>query len=131
MSGKRPTFPCERCGRTFGGSHGYRLHEDRVIDRCRADQELRERGLILRAGVWVRPSPEERLRKRPLGRPDSLVQQWFGKPWRELTIEERREYRRRAKARRATTPEKTLRVGALSDLGGGSRTFGLSGGSDG
>lgn len=51
-----PTFPCEDCGRTFGGYRGYR--DAHVGGVCATKRQLRARGLIENdAGVWVRPDP--------------------------------------------------------------------------
>jgi hypothetical protein len=51
------THDCDLCGRRFGGTFGFDRHLDRRKDRCRADRELRARGLRRREdGVWVQTS---------------------------------------------------------------------------
>lgn len=83
---------CQDCRRKFGGSFGYKLGHPVTLDRCRSDEELRARGMHRnRRGVWVRRRPS--FQGQLDFRAGSRVRRWFGKPWRALSPQERREYR--------------------------------------
>lgn len=87
---------CEACGRVFGGQFTFDRH--RTADgTCLQTEELHARGIRRnRRHVWVRLAPAIGTARQGRlfdARDVSLTRRMFGKPFRALSLEERRRYR--------------------------------------